>query len=184
MRKAAFTGAEKTRHGRFEMASGGTLFLDEIGDVPLPLQAKLLRAIETKRIQRVGGGKDIPIDLRLIYATHQNIEADIEAGKFCADLFYQHQCFRSNCQHLPNGRLTSRRSSQRFAVQLRRKATFLACRNLTIRRCRNLARYPWPGNVRELRNVIERACLLFPGKVIDEEGARTFVALARARSQR
>ena len=78
--KGAFTGAEKTRHGRFEMASGGTLFLDEIGDMPLPLQAKLLRAIESKHIQRVGGGKDIPIDLRLVCATHQNIEVDIDAG--------------------------------------------------------------------------------------------------------
>jgi sigma-54 specific flagellar transcriptional regulator A len=91
--KGAFTGAEKTRQGRFEMASGGTLFLDEIGDMPLPLQAKLLRAIETRTIQRVGGGKDIPIDLRLVCATHQNIEADIEAGKFRADLFYRINVF-------------------------------------------------------------------------------------------
>ena len=74
------------------------LFLDEIGDMPLPLQAKLLRAIETKHIQRVGGGKDIPIDLRLVCATHQNIEADIEAGKFRADLFYRINVFRSNYQ--------------------------------------------------------------------------------------
>ncbi len=93
MKKGAFTGAEKTRVGRFEMASGGTLFLDEIGDMPLPLQAKLLRAIETHIIQRVGGGKDIPIDLRLVCATHQNIEADIELGKFRADLFYRINVF-------------------------------------------------------------------------------------------
>ena len=89
--KGAFTGAEKMRQGRFEMASGGTLFLDEIGDMPLPLQAKLLRAIESRTIQRVGGGKDVPIDLRLVCATHQNIEADIEAGKFRADLFLPYQ---------------------------------------------------------------------------------------------
>ena len=75
------------------MASGGTLFLDEIGDMPLPLQAKLLRAIETKHIQRVGGGKDIPIDLRLVCATTKIIEADIEAGKFRADLFYRINVF-------------------------------------------------------------------------------------------
>ena len=92
--KGAFTGAEKMlRSGRFEMASGGTLFLDEIGDMPLPLQAKLLRAIETKHIQRVGGGKDIPVDLRLVCATHQNIEADIRSGKFRADLFYRINVF-------------------------------------------------------------------------------------------
>ena len=91
--KGAFTGAEKTRKGRFEMASGGTLFLDEIGDMPLPLQAKLLRAIETHTVQRVGGGKDIPVDLRLVCATHQNIESDIEVGKFRADLFYRINVF-------------------------------------------------------------------------------------------
>jgi sigma-54 specific flagellar transcriptional regulator A len=91
--KGAFTGAEKTRKGRFEMASGGTLFLDEIGDMPLPLQAKLLRAIETHTVQRVGGGRDIPVDLRLVCATHQNIESDIEVGKFRADLFYRINVF-------------------------------------------------------------------------------------------
>ena len=72
--KGAFTGADKARAGRFEMSSGGTLFLDEIGDIPLPLQAKLLRALESKKIQKVGGGKEIPLDLRLVCATHQNLE--------------------------------------------------------------------------------------------------------------
>ena len=78
--KGAFTGAEKTRAGRFEMANGGTLFLDEIGDMPLPLQAKLLRALESRTIQRVGGGTDVPVDFRLVCATHLNIDADIEQG--------------------------------------------------------------------------------------------------------
>ena len=93
--KGAFTGADKIREGRFEMASGGTL-LDEIGDMPLALQAKLLRALETKNIQRVGGGSDIKVDFRLVCATHKNIEADIE-GKFRADLFYRGNVFRSLC---------------------------------------------------------------------------------------
>ena len=91
--KGAFTGAEKTRAGRFEMASGGTLFLDEIGDMPLALQSKLLRALENRTIQRVGGGIDVDVDFRLVCATHQNIEADIEAGKFRADLFYRINVF-------------------------------------------------------------------------------------------
>ena len=91
--KGAFTGADKIREGRFEMASGGTLFLDEIGDMPLALQAKLLRALETKNIQRVGSGSDIKVDFRLVCATHKNIEADIEAGKFRADLFYRINVF-------------------------------------------------------------------------------------------
>ncbi|MGB0235423.1 MAG: sigma 54-interacting transcriptional regulator, partial [Candidatus Puniceispirillaceae bacterium] len=91
--KGAFTGADKLRAGRFELADGGTLFLDEIGDMPLPLQAKLLRALENRTIQRVGGAKEIEVDFRLVCATHQNIEADIETGKFRADLFYRINVF-------------------------------------------------------------------------------------------
>ena len=91
--KGAFTGADKLRAGRFELANGGTLFLDEIGDMPLPLQAKLLRALENRTIQRVGGAKEIEVDFRLVCATHQNIEADIETGKFRADLFYRINVF-------------------------------------------------------------------------------------------
>ena len=91
--KGAFTGADKTRSGRFEMASGGTLFLDEIGDMPLALQAKLLRALENRTIQRVGGGNEVEVDFRLVCATHQNIEGDIESGKFRADLFYRINVF-------------------------------------------------------------------------------------------
>ena len=91
--KGAFTGADKLRAGRFELADGGTLFLDEIGDMPLPLQAKLLRALKSRTIQRVGGSKEIEVDFRLVCATHQNIEADIETGKFRADLFYRINVF-------------------------------------------------------------------------------------------
>ena len=87
--KGAFTGADKQRKGRFEQSSGGSLFLDEIGDMPLPLQAKLLRAIESKTIQRVGGAQDIKIDLRLICATHRDLEKKVENGEFRADLFFR-----------------------------------------------------------------------------------------------
>ena len=178
--KGAFTGAEKTRHGRFEMASGGTLFLDEIGDMPLPLQAKLLRAIETKHIQRIGGGKDISIDLRLVCATHQNIEADIEAGKFRADLFYRINVFPIK---LPT--LAER------AVDIPQIITFL-CNAIEAQddvadlpqfdetAINEFTRYPWPGNVRELRNVLERACLLFPGKAIDGKKVREHLLRLRA----
>ena len=91
--KGAFTGADKVRAGRFEQSSGGTLFLDEIGDMPLSLQSKLLRALENKTIQRVGGDKEIKIDLRLICATHQNIEKYIDEGKFRADLYFRINVF-------------------------------------------------------------------------------------------
>ena len=87
--KGSFTGADKQRKGRFEQSSGGSLFLDEIGDMPLPLQAKLLRAIESKAIQRVGGAQDIKIDLRLICATHRDLEKKVENGEFRADLFFR-----------------------------------------------------------------------------------------------
>jgi sigma-54 specific flagellar transcriptional regulator A len=91
--KGAFTGADSKKEGRFEASNEGTLFLDEIGDMPMPLQAKLLRAIETKTIQRVGGKGEIKLDLRLICATHQNIEKKIEDGLFRADLFYRINVF-------------------------------------------------------------------------------------------
>ena len=87
--KGSFTGADKQRKGRFEQSSGGSLFLDEIGDMPLPLQAKLLRAIESRTIQRVGGAEDIKIDLRLICATHRDLEKKVESGEFRADLYFR-----------------------------------------------------------------------------------------------
>ena len=94
--KGAFTGADKARAGRFEMSSNGTLFLDEIGDIPLPLQAKLLRALESKKIQKVGGGKEIPLNLRMVCATHQNLEKKVNEGSFRADLFYRINVFPIN----------------------------------------------------------------------------------------
>jgi len=87
--KGSFTGADKLRKGRFEQSSGGSLFLDEIGDMPLPLQAKLLRAIESRTIQRVGGAEDIKIELRLICATHRDLEKKVENGEFIADLYFR-----------------------------------------------------------------------------------------------
>ena len=94
--KGAFTGADKARAGRFEMSSNGTLFLDEIGDIPLSLQAKLLRALESKKIQKVGGGKEIPLNLRMVCATHQNLEKKVNEGSFRADLFYRINVFPIN----------------------------------------------------------------------------------------
>ena len=94
--KGAFTGADKPRVGRFELSSRGTLFLDEIGDISLALQAKLLRALENKSIQKVGGGKEIPLDLRMVCATHQNLEKKVADGSFRADLFYRINVFPIN----------------------------------------------------------------------------------------
>ena len=178
--KGAFTGAEKTRKGRFEMASGGTLFLDEIGDMPLPLQAKLLRAIETHTVQRVGGGKDIPVDLRLVCATHQNIESDIEVGKFRADLFY-----RINVFPIKLPALAERNVDIPQIINALKKGMKTLGENVTLpifdeSALQEFMRYPWPGNVRELRNVIERACLLFPGKKVEGKHVRDHLLRLRA----
>jgi sigma-54 specific flagellar transcriptional regulator A len=149
------------------MANGGTLFLDEIGDMPLPLQAKLLRALESRTIQRVGGGTDVPVDFRLVCATHQNIEADIEQGKFRADLFYRINVFPvllpALAQRAVDIPLLVKALCDRMAVENKQ----MAVPTFSESALAELMRYPWPGNVRELRNVLERACLLFPGRQIE-----------------
>ena len=164
--KGSFTGAEKMRQGRFEMASGGTLFLDEIGDMTLPLQAKLLRAIESHSIQRVGGGKDIPIDLRLVCATHQNIEADIDAGKFRADLFYRINVFPIKLPNLAERSVDIPKIIVELKKLIKKQLNSEALPDFDESAIQEFSRYPWPGNVRELRNLVERACLLFPGRVV------------------
>jgi sigma-54 specific flagellar transcriptional regulator A len=178
--KGAFTGAEKTRHGRFEMASGGTLFLDEIGDMPLPLQAKLLRAIETRTIQRVGGGKDIQIDLRLVCATHQNIEADIEAGKFRADLFYRINVFPIKLPALVERAVDIPQIVTALKKKMEKQNDNGPLPDFDETAMQEFMRYPWPGNVRELRNVIERACLLFPGSRLEAKHVRDHLLRLRA----
>ena len=162
--KGSFTGADKLRKGRFEQSSGGSLFLDEIGDMPLPLQAKLLRAIESRTIQRVGGAEDIKIDLRLICATHRDLEKKVESGEFRADLY-----FRINVLPINVPSLAERRTDIPSL-----QATLLKNLNLdksiepifTPDAITALSKHNWPGNVRELKNVIERACIIFPGKEI------------------
>ena len=162
--KGSFTGADKLRKGKFEQSSGGSMFLDEIGDMPLSLQAKLLRAIENKTIQRVGGSTDIKIDLRLICATHRDLDKKVENGEFRADLF-----FRINVLPLQVPSLAERRDDIPDLVlsllknvdtedDFKPKFTNDAITALT--------RHNWPGNVRELKNLIERACILFQGQEV------------------
>ena len=162
--KGSFTGADKQRKGRFEQSSGGSLFLDEIGDMPLPLQAKLLRAIENKSIQRVGGSEDIKINLRLICATHRDLEKKVESGDFRADLF-----FRINVLPINVPSLAERREDIPVLQQILLKKMNInksAEPFFTPDAITALCKHNWPGNVRELKNVIERACIIFPGKEI------------------
>jgi len=164
--KGAFTGALRTKKGVFEQAHGGTLFLDEIGEMPLTMQVKLLRAIQDRRIVRVGGETPIAVNLRLICATHRDLKQMVEQGTFREDLFY-----RVNAIQLKIPPLRERKGDilwfagmflEQFAVQhgMRRKTIHPAAELA-------LLDYPWPGNVRELKHMIERACILVPGDVLE-----------------
>jgi sigma-54 specific flagellar transcriptional regulator A len=170
--KGAFTGADKLRAGRFELADGGTLFLDEIGDMPLPLQAKLLRALENRTIQRVGGTKEIKVDFRLVCATHQNIEADIEIGKFRADLFYRINVFPLTMPALAARSVDIPILVKAIINKIKKENKEIDLPDFKESALSELMRYPWPGNVRELRNVIERACLLYPGRTVENNDVR------------
>lgn len=163
--KGAFTGAISSRQGRFEMAAGGTLFLDEIGDMPLQMQVKLLRVLQERCFERVGSNKTQNCDVRVIAATHQNLEERVEAGDFRMDLFYRLNVFpidipplRQRVEDVPA--LVRRfvdlmEREQRGSVTLGDEA--MAC----------LMRYPWPGNVRELSNLVERLAILHPEGEVD-----------------
>ena len=162
--KGSFTGADKLRKGRFEQSSGGSLFLDEIGDMPLPLQAKLLRAIESKSIQRVGGAADIKINLRLICATHRDLEKKVESGEFRADLFFRINVLPINVPSLAERRtdIPSLLKSLIETLNIEKSAQ----PKFTNDAITSLTKHNWPGNVRELKNVIERACIIFPGQEV------------------
>jgi len=161
--KGSFTGAHAARSGRFEEAHGGTLFLDEIGDMPHDMQVKLLRVLEERVVERVGGRAPIRVDVRIVSATHRDLAAAIEAGTFREDLYYRLAVFpielaplSSRTEDIPQlvahflSAMDDRRASLRFT------APGLA----------RLADHDWPGNLRELRNIVERAAILHPGEAI------------------
>jgi transcriptional regulator with GAF, ATPase, and Fis domain len=156
--KGAFTGAVDTRKGAFELAHKGTLFLDEIGELPLSLQPKLLRALESRRIRRVGSEREIPIDIRVIAASHRNLRLEVERGKFREDLYFRLAVVPL---HLPP--LRERRDDvPLIAEQLLTRLSEPGPTPLTISKesLAALRAHDWPGNVRELRNVLERAALM------------------------
>jgi formate hydrogenlyase transcriptional activator len=166
--KGAFTGALGRKAGKFELAHRGTLFLDEIGDLPLPAQAKLLRVLQEREVQRVGGLAPVPVDVRLVAATNQDLESRMAAGQFRADLFYRLSVFPIRLPPLRQRRddipLLAELCLRRFAER-QHKPTL----HLTPGAVDQLVAYDWPGNVRELQNVIERAVILARGPVVDEE---------------
>ncbi len=163
--KGAFTGATALRRGRFEVAHGGSLFLDEIGDVPLHLQVKLLRVLQEREIERVGSSRPLPVDVRLLAATHRDLEALVKAGRFRADLYY-----RINVVTIAVPPLRERREDippllDHFVEKFAR-ANGKTVRGLTREARDLLLRYDYPGNVRELENLVERAIVLTRDEVI------------------
>jgi DNA-binding NtrC family response regulator len=160
--KGAFTGASARRVGKFEQAHGGTLFLDEIGDMSANVQAKLLRALEERRIERLGGNESVPVDVRIVSATHRDLEEEIEKGNFREDLFYRLRVMTIEVPPLRARRGDIPLLAESFS-QLTAERYGLPARPLGQSALRWLVEHDWPGNVRELRNTIERASIMAEG---------------------
>jgi DNA-binding NtrC family response regulator len=175
----AFTGATKQRRGKFERASGGTLFLDEVGDMPMPMQAKLLRVLQEREIERVGGHETIKVDVRVVAATNRDLEAACQKGEFRPDLYD-----RLNVVPLALPPLRARREDvpllARHFLSLAMAANDRPGMTLTERAIELLSGYGFPGNVRELRNLIERLVILTPDAQIDAEDVRVCLGGAAA----
>jgi DNA-binding NtrC family response regulator len=163
--KGAFTGADSRREGRFESADGGTIFLDEIGDMAPETQAKVLRVLQEHKLERVGGSASVEVDVRVVAATHRDLEQAVEEGTFREDLYYRLKVVELELPPLRERREDVAALAERFlglvAERLGREKKRLSDEALT-----RLARHTWPGNVRELRNVIEQAAVLSSGESI------------------
>ena len=161
----ALTGAVKTTEGKIEQAQGGTLFLDEVGDIPLPLQVKLLRFLQERTIERIGGRKSIEVDTRIVCATHQNLEAMIADGRFGEDLFYRLAeivvKIPSLAERAGDAPLLAKAFLKRFAAEMNPQVKGFAADALAA-----IDAWPWPGNVRELENRVKRAVIMADGKLV------------------
>ncbi|HSG32942.1 MAG TPA: PEP-CTERM-box response regulator transcription factor [Sphingomonadaceae bacterium] len=164
--KGAFTGAVKTTEGKIEQANGGTLFLDEVGDIPLPLQVKLLRFLQERTIERIGGRKSIEVDTRIVCATHQDLETMIADGRFREDLFYRLAeivvKIPSLAERPGDATLLAKAFLKRFAKEMNPQVKGFAADALAA-----IDGWPWPGNVRELENRVKRAVIMADGKLIN-----------------
>jgi DNA-binding NtrC family response regulator len=157
--RGAFTGAGERRQGKFELASGGTVFLDEIGELPLNVQGKLLRAIEEKTVDRIGGRSPIPVDVRVVAATNRDLRTAAETGEFRRDLFFRLAVFPIEIPPLRERGADIELLARHFAAQLGRETRGRKA-ELSEESIKALRAHKWPGNVRELENAIERACIL------------------------
>ena len=173
--RGAFTGATAERQGLFEEADGGTLFLDELGDLPLPLQVKLLRALQEGEVRRVGDNAARSVDVRVVAATARDLENDVAEGRFRADLYYRVNVVRI---HLPALRERTEDVPElvRHFVDRFNRRLGLRVTGVTAAAMRALVDYPWPGNVRELENIVERAMVLTDGPQLDLDQLPTLAA--------
>jgi two-component system response regulator PilR (NtrC family) len=176
-RKGAFTGAEQDRDGFFHAASGGTLFLDEVADLPLAMQVKLLRAIQEKRVRKVGATQEEPVDVRIISATHQDLAQLVEAGRFRQDLFYRLNVIELKMPPLRDCREDIPAIAASILERIARAADTAPAR-LSEGALEDLMHYDFPGNIRELENVLERATALSSGREIGTEDLMLKPAIA------
>jgi transcriptional regulator with GAF, ATPase, and Fis domain len=156
--KGSFTGAMERRRGRFELADGGTLFLDEVGDLPMEVQIKLLRTLQERELERVGGNETIKVDVRVVSATNRNLEKMIEEGDFREDLYYRLNVFPINLPPLRDRGADVELLGQAFLDELNSRYNTKKTFPPSVRDM--LASYPWPGNVRELKNYVQRAYIM------------------------
>jgi two-component system NtrC family response regulator len=172
--KGAFTGAAKQTLGKIELANGGTFFLDEVGDLPMPLQAKLLRFLQERVVERVGGRTEIAVDVRVVCATHQNLSEMVTAGRFREDLYYRLSeiviRIPSLCDRIGDATLLAHHFKNKFTAQEGRPSLSFSADALA-----SIEAHPWPGNVREMENCIKRAVIMSDGPQItaDDLGLAT-----------
>lgn len=163
--KGAFTGAITSRKGRFELAEGGTLFLDEIGDMPMPMQVKLLRVLQERCFERVGGNTTIRVDVRVIAATHRDLETMINDESFREDLYYRLNVFPIEMPALRDRKDDIPLLLQELMTRMESEGAQPIC--FTPRAINSLMEHEWPGNVRELANLVERMIILYPNSLVD-----------------
>ncbi|HEX4383586.1 MAG TPA: sigma-54 dependent transcriptional regulator [Myxococcales bacterium] len=177
--KGAFTGATEARRGRFELADGGTLFLDEVGELAPGLQSKLLRVLEERKFERVGGSRTVSVDVRLVAATNRDLAVEMQAGRFRADLYHRLAVFPIRMPPLRERKKDVIPLAEHLLLRI---GEDLGRRGLSLSKSAQAALLArdWPGNVRELRNVLERAAILTDGKQLEAEHLGAFVAAAPA----
>ncbi|MEI2678793.1 MAG: sigma-54 dependent transcriptional regulator [Burkholderiaceae bacterium] len=166
-RRGAFTGANEDREGFFQAADGGTLFLDEIGDLPLSMQSKLLRAVQERSVRPVGAVTELPVNVRLLSATHKDLGAEVQAGRFRQDLYYRLNVIQIRVPPLRERLEDLASIGERVLERIARDAGVWPPPRLTHAALQHLAGYPFPGNVRELENLLHRAVALSGGETID-----------------